>query len=67
MSSFIYDWSIGGLFVSSFAVCAIFAIAICLALRPAFRSRVFQRTFQDPSLAEISIFVCILAAFVVAH
>jgi hypothetical protein len=57
---------IGDVFVAPFIVYALTALALFLALRPILRLCGFGKLFSNPGLAELSLYVTILALLTVA-
>ena len=64
MHSF-HELTIGGVFVAPFVIYAAAAVAIFAALRPFLRLVAFDRAFISPPIAELSLFVVVLALLIV--
>jgi hypothetical protein len=59
------ELTIGGVLVSPFVIYAAAAVAIFAALRPFLHLVAFDRAFISPPIAEMSLFVVILALLIV--
>jgi hypothetical protein len=59
------ELTIGGVLVAPFVIYATAAIAIFAALRPFLRLVAFNRAFSNPAVAELSLYVLILALLIV--
>jgi hypothetical protein len=59
------ELTIGGVLVAPFAVYAGAAIAIFAVLRPILHLVAFDRAFSNPPVAELSLYVLILALLIV--
>jgi Protein of unknown function (DUF1656) len=59
------ELTIGGVLVAPFVIYAGAAIAIFAVLRPFLRLIAFDRAFSDPPLAQLSLYVLILALLIV--
>jgi hypothetical protein len=59
------ELTIGGVLVAPFVIYATAAIAIFAALRPFLRLVGFDRAFSNPAVAELSLYVLILALLIV--
>ena len=59
------ELTIGGVFVAPFVIYAGVAIAIFAVLRPILHLVAFDRAFISPPIAELSLFVVILALLIV--
>jgi hypothetical protein len=59
------ELTIGGVLVAPFAIYAGSAIAIFAVLRPFLRLVAFDRAFSHPPVAELSLYVLILALLIV--
>jgi hypothetical protein len=59
------ELTIGGLLVAPFVMYAGVAIAIFAVLRPVLHLIAFDRAFSNPPIAELSLYVLILALLVV--
>jgi hypothetical protein len=64
MHSF-HELTIGGVFIAPFVIYASAAVAIFAALRPFLHLVGFDRAFISPPIAELSLFVLILALLIV--
>jgi hypothetical protein len=58
------ELTIGGVLVAPFVIYAGAAIAIFAVLRPFLRLIAFDRAFSDPPLAQLSLYVLILALLI---
>jgi len=58
------EWTIGGVLVAPFVTYAGAAIAIFAVLRPFLRLIAFNRAFSSPPVAELSLYVLILALLI---
>ncbi len=56
---------VGGVLMSPFVAFAAGALAIVLTLRPVLRRIAFDRAFANPPLANLCLFVVVLAALIV--
>jgi hypothetical protein len=59
------ELTIGGVLVAPFVIYAGTAIAIFAVLRPVLHLIVFDRAFSNPPVAELSLYVLILALLIV--
>jgi hypothetical protein len=59
------EWTIGGVLVAPFVMYAVTAIAIFAVLRPVLHVIAFDRAFSNPPVAELSLYVLILALLIV--
>jgi hypothetical protein len=59
------ELTIGGVLVAPFVIYAGAAIATFAVLRPFLRLIAFDRAFSDPPLAQLSLYVLILALLIV--
>ena len=59
------ELTIGGVLVAPFVIYAGAAIAIFGVLRPLLRLVAFDRVFSNPPIAELSVYVLILALLIV--
>ncbi len=59
------ELTIGGVLIAPFAIYAGAAAAIFAGLRPALHLVGFDRAFSNPSIAELSLYVLILALLIV--
>jgi hypothetical protein len=59
------ELTIGGVLIAPFVIYAGAAIAIFAALRPFLRLVAFDRAFSSPPIAELSLYVLILALLIV--
>jgi hypothetical protein len=59
------ELTIGGVLVAPFVIYAGGAVAIFAVLRPFFRLVGFDRAFSSPPIAELSLYVLILAVLIV--
>jgi hypothetical protein len=59
------ELTIGGVLIAPFVIYAGAAIAIFAVLRPILRLVAFDRAFISPPIAELSLFVVILALLIV--
>ena len=59
------ELTIGGVLVAPFVIYAGAAIAIFAVLRPFLRLVAFNRAFSNPAVAELSLYVLILALLIV--
>jgi Protein of unknown function (DUF1656) len=59
------ELKIGGVLIAPFVIYAGAAVAIFAALRPFLHLVAFDRAFISPSIAELSLFVVILALLIV--
>ena len=59
------ELTIGGVFIAPFVIYTGAAVAIFAALRPFLRLVAFDRAFISPPIAELSLFVVILALLIV--
>ena len=59
------ELTIGGVFIAPFVIYAGVAIAIFAVLRPILHLVAFDRAFISPPIAELSLFVVILALLIV--
>lgn len=58
------ELTIGGVFIAPFVIYAGAAVAIVAALRPLLHLVAFDRAFISPPIAELSLFVVILALLI---
>jgi hypothetical protein len=59
------ELTIGGVFIAPFVIYAGAAVAMFAALRPFLHLVAFNRAFISPPIAELSLFVVILAVLIV--
>jgi Protein of unknown function (DUF1656) len=59
------ELTIGGVLVAPFVIYAGAAVAIFGALRPVLHLVAFDRAFSNPAVAELSVYVLILALLIV--
>ena len=59
------ELTIGGVFIAPFVIYAGAGVAIFAALRPFLHLVAFDRAFISPPIAELSLFVAILAVLIV--
>jgi hypothetical protein len=59
------ELTIGGVLVAPFVMYAVTAIAIFAVLRPVLHLIAFDRAFSNPPVAELSLYVLILALLIV--
>lgn len=59
------ELTIGDVLVAPFVLYAVAAMLIYLVLRPVLRLVAFDRLFANPPLAQLSLYVVILAALIV--
>jgi Protein of unknown function (DUF1656) len=59
------ELTIGGVFIAPFVIYASAAVAIFAGLRPFLHLVAFDRAFISPPIAELSLFVVILALLIV--
>jgi hypothetical protein len=59
------ELTIGGVLVAPFVMYAVTAIAIFAVLRPVLHVIAFDRAFSNPQVAELSLYVLILALLIV--
>jgi hypothetical protein len=59
------ELTIGGVLVAPFVIYAGAALAIFAVLRPLLHFVAFDRAFSSPSIAELSVYVVILALLIV--
>jgi hypothetical protein len=59
------ELTIGGVFIAPFVIYAGAAVAIFAALRPFLHLVAFDRAFISPPIAELSLYVLILALLIV--
>lgn len=59
------ELTIGGVLIAPFAIYAGTAIAIFAVLRPFLHLAAFNRVFSNPPVAELSLYVLILALLIV--
>jgi hypothetical protein len=59
------ELTIGGVLFAPFVIYAGAAVAIFVALRPVLRLVSFDRAFSNPAVAELSLYVLILALLIV--
>jgi Protein of unknown function (DUF1656) len=59
------ELAIGGVFIAPFVIYAGAAVAIFAALRPFLHLVAFDRAFISPPIAELSLFVVVLALLIV--
>jgi Protein of unknown function (DUF1656) len=59
------ELTIGGVFVAPFVIYAAASVAIFAALRPFLHLVAFDRAFISPPIAELSLYVLILALLIV--
>jgi hypothetical protein len=59
------ELTIGGVLVAPFVMYAVTAIAIFAVLRPVLHVIAFDRAFSNPPVAELSLYVLILALLIV--
>ena len=59
------ELTIGGVLVAPFVMYAVTAIAIFAVLRPVLHVIAFDRAFSNPPVAELSLYVVILALLIV--